>query len=57
MDVGQLTGSIRYKRRLQKEVENSREYREAVEIERRILRDVARRHTVAERNVDGKTTG
>lgn len=37
-----------------KEVESSPEYREAVEIERSVLRDVARRHTDAERGVDGE---
>lgn len=42
-----------YKQRLRKEVESSPEYREALEIERGVLRDVARRHTDAERNVDG----
>ena len=35
-------------------MESSPEYREAVEIERSVLRDVARRHTDAERGVDGK---
>ncbi|KAF9787857.1 hypothetical protein BJ322DRAFT_1105899 [Thelephora terrestris] len=45
---------VAYKQRLQREVENSPEYREALEIERRVLRDVARRHMDAERNVDGE---
>jgi hypothetical protein len=45
---------LRYKQRLQREVENSPEYREALEIERSVLRDVARRHMDAERNVDGE---
>lgn len=56
--IARLTDwDIRYKQRLKKEVESSSEYREALEIERSILRDVARRHTDAERNIDGKTTG
>jgi len=44
---------VAYKQRLQKEVEGSSEYREALEVERNVLRDVARRHTEAERNTDG----
>jgi len=44
---------VGYKQRVWKEVESSPEYREAVEIERSVLRDVARRHTDAERGVDG----
>jgi len=44
---------VAYKQRLKKEVESSSEYREALETERNIIREVARRHTDAERNADG----